>query len=346
MGTRVDFVRLEEGGAQPRRLFTLREFETRIVSSGPELGDAIVVLRRPVEIAERRIPRDTKPMEWIAHLPASYDQAALTAGAPERDETALLDVLTRERTLLAFQDVRHFFCLDGGTIRDADGEQINLLQYRRAVIQEGWETLIPFPLILEALSPKLPTPTLDELTRSFFAELEKFRREYPNWTSLYRKGEVWEKVLFGTPEELIPKGATEIDRGLFGRMGAQHYPRIERGLFGNGQVWRRPHQPGSALASLEVCVLREADVRLAPQRLLDLAALRIPLKIFITRVRINETERRSREFHDLLRHNGGLVEGERFFIIFAPPSETPNDPWHLVKADPASGKPWLFSAWG
>ncbi len=346
MGTRVEFLREEEGRARP--LFSIREIGGRIWTSGPHLADAILVLRHQVEVGERRIRREEKPLEWVTGLPLTYGRAALQATAPERDDARPLDVLLSEKTLLAFRSIEDFYYRDENQIRDATGQAVPLTRYRRVLDAGDAEVLVPLRLVLESLSPKLPTPGLDDLTRDFFGEFERFRREYPNWTSLYRRGEVWEKVLFGTPPERVPRRISEeeIDFGLFGRLGQRHYPRIEALGLGAHQLWRMPEKPGGETATVEASVTRVVGETAAEQAALDLARLRIPTKILLARTDGTQPARLAQRLREALSRCGGLREGERYFILLSPPSEAPSSPWHLIKSDPASGEPWLASTWG
>ena len=310
------------------------------------LADAILVLRKPLEITERKIARAEKPLDWIAHLPAAYGHDALAAAAPEKDEKTLLDVLLSERTLLAFGGLQEYFYLEAGHVRDPSGAPVTLARYRRAVQAEGWEVLVPLRDILEALSPRLAPPMLDELTRDFFAELESFRREYSNWAGLYRRGEVWDKILFGTPDELRPKHLTEIDRGLLGRVGAQYYPRIERGPFRMEQVWRMPEKPGGETTTIEAAIERVILPREVEQGFIDFLRFGAPLKIFLTPVAAENAAKLSETLRAAWQRVAGPASPGRLLILLAPPLETPHAAWHVLKVEPAAASSWLFSAFG
>ncbi len=343
MSVRVDFVRVGRSGGAAT-LFRIWENGARILASGPELADAILVLRKPLDIAERKIVRAEKPLEWIAHLPAAYGHDALAAAAPEKDDKTLLDVLLTERTLLAFGGLQEFFYFEAGQVRDAARAPVSLARYRRAIQSEGWEVLVPLKDVLEASSPHLVPPTLDELTRDFFTELEGFRREYANWAGLYRRGEVWDKVLFGTPDELRPKHLTEVDRGLLGRVGAQYYPRIERGPFRMEQVWRMPEKPGGETTTIEAAIERVILPKEVEQGFLDFLRFGAPLKIFLTPVAAENAAKLSETLKAAWQRTAGPTSTGRLLILLAPPLDTPHGAWHVLKVEPAAASSWLFSA--
>lgn len=354
MGYRVDFFEIP-GSGDAARLFSIHEIEGRLYASGARLADAILILGRPVTIAERRIARESKPLDWLEALPLAYERDALAAASPEREAESLGDLLREERTLVAWKSVGEFFALDSGTLRDAEGNVTSVKALRQALQaprdEDGgeWELMVPVSEVLEALSPKLQQPSLDELSSAFYRELLAFQREYGNWVRLYREPAVWDKVLFGTPAERIPKLARDIDRGLFGRVGARFFPRIERGAagapLGADQLWRIPREPGGELADAAGMVVMENNARKLEQCLLDLALVRVPTKIVLTRLRSRHIGDRVEELEKFVRRGKLLQGGERLFLIFGPDKDDPHTKWHAVKADPEAGHEWLYIEW-
>lgn len=344
MASRVDFYRLE-GQSQDRPLFTVREVEGRVVASGGKLSDAVLVLKRPVEVGERKISRQERPLDWVANLPLAYGRETFVATEPTRESTTIRDVLLSEPTLLAYKSLNEFFIFEDKQVRTQDGRAVAPQRFLRTVSGGEWEILLPYAEVLEALSPALPTPSLDELTRDFFAELDRFQREYENWQRLYKTDDVWEKVLIGTPEERIPRRVESPDRGLFGRLGQRYYPRVEAGRLLTEQLWRLPESPGSPTATIAATVSVALDSRRAEQAIIDTAHLRVKTKIFFTRAPQEQVEGVAERLRRALERAGGFVEGERYFLIFGPTAAKPRQSWHVAKVDPASGESWLLSAW-
>ncbi|MCB0219022.1 MAG: hypothetical protein KDH09_04950 [Chrysiogenetes bacterium] len=346
MAVRVNFFEIP-GTGEAARLFSIHEIEGRLYVSGSKLADAIIVLKREVTIAERRISRADKPLDWIDALPLAYERDALVAATPEREDQTLESLLLTERTLVAWRGVKEFFAFDSGTLRDAEGHPVSLKHFRQALSSgpDEWELMVPVAELLEALSPNLPVPSMDELSSAFYRELLAFQREYGNWIRLYREPAVWDKVLFGTPAERIPTLAKDIDRGLFGRVGARFYPRIERDAMGADQLWRIPRDPGGPIADAAGMVVMENAERKLEQRLLDLSLIRVPTKILLTRMKRQRVSERVEELEKFARRNKILREGERLFLIIGPDNDQPDAKWHAIKADPDSGHDWLFIEW-
>ena len=354
MGVRVDFYELA-AGTDAARLFSVHEIEGRLHASGAKLADAILILKRPVTIAERKIERAQKPLDWMDALPMAYERDALAAASPEREDLTLPELLQTERTLVAWRSIMEFFVLDAGTLRDAKGEHASLKQLRQALqsppADDGaeWELMVPLREVLEALSPKLPVPAMDELTAAFYRELLAFQREYSNWARLYKETPVWDKVLFGTPAERVPKLAREVDAGLFGRMGGRFYPRIERGDAGSAlgahQLWRIPRVPGEPLADAAGLVVMDNAERRLEQRLLDLSRVRVPTKILITRMKRPRVADRVPELEKFVQREKLMTSGERLLLIIGPDAEQTDAKWHGVKLDPDAKQPWAFFEW-
>ncbi len=329
----VPFFRFE--GNQRTPLFRILLEGSDLYAIGNSLGDAALILSRPIEVGERKIDPKEKPLDFFKSLPLAFGYDPLTAGEPVKVETTLVQQMKSEPVLVAWKNPLEYIAYDAGRLVDAGGATVSLDAVRRIDTgEQGWTLSVPLTTVLRLLGSTLPVPMPEEVSREFFAILARFRREYENWKPLYKRPENWTKVMIGN---LALPHVKEM--GLWEKTGRKFYPAVEPRKFGFSQGWLAPvNEPGTP--DRTAVVVGELDrFNLVKNALVDFGQIEADLFVLSTYERSGKYVDAFGYFKDTIT---GLPQNRRpkapVLVIVGPlPSEL-SSPWAEFRWEPETNK--------